>query len=117
MTTMFDFTTLKRAIEDRDAETIVGLYAPDAEVRLVDGEHPPSAPRVLRGTAEIAEHHRDACSRDLTHEVSRETLAGDRAAYALGCRYPDGTEVLCVALLELREGLIVGELALQAWDT
>jgi hypothetical protein len=114
--TTFDFDTLRRAIEERDAETIAGLYAPDAEVRLIDDDHPPSAPRILRGVEEIAAHHRDVCSRDMTHRVSHETLAGDRAAFSVECRYPDGKGVLCMGILELRDGLIAGEIGVQAWD-
>ena len=47
-TTTFDFATLRRAIEERDAEALTALYSPDAEVRLVDHDHPPGSPLVLR---------------------------------------------------------------------
>ena len=115
-TTTFDVATLRRAIEERDAEALTALYSPDAEVRLVNRDHPPSRPLVLRGTAEIAAHLRDTCSRDMTHSVSRETADGDRVAYSVECRYADGTQVLCLALVELRDGRIVRELGVQAWD-
>jgi hypothetical protein len=32
------------------------------------------------------------------------------------CRYPDGTRVLCLAMLDLRDGLIVRQTAVQEWD-
>jgi hypothetical protein len=52
----------------------------------------------------------------MTHRVSHETLASERAAYSVECRYPDGKEVLYVGILELRGGLIAGEIGVQAWD-
>ena len=98
-TTTFDVATLRCGIEERDAEALTALYATEAEVRL----------------AEIAAHLRDACSRDMT-TVSRETVEGDRVAYSVECRYADGAQVLCLALVELRDGRIVRELGVQAWD-
>jgi hypothetical protein len=92
------------------------MYAPDAEVRLVDRIATPGAPRVLRGREEIAGWIEDVCGREMTHRVEREVLAGDRAAFAEACRYPDGTNVLCVTVLDLRDGLITGQVAVQAWD-
>jgi len=44
-----DFETLRRAIEERDAETLIGFYADDAEVHTVNKNATPSSPQVLRG--------------------------------------------------------------------
>jgi len=115
-TTPFDLAALARAIEGRDAAGQLALYAPDAEVHLVDRITTPGRPRVLRGHAEIAGWIEDVCGRDMTHRVEREVLAPDRAAFAEACRYPDGTNVLCMTVLELEGGRIVRQLAVQAWD-
>ena len=115
-TTAFDLAALKRAIEGRDAAAQVAMYAPDAEVRLVDRVATPGSPRVLRGRDEIATWLEDVCGRDMTHRVEREVVGADRAAFAEACLYPDGTNVLCVTVLELRDGLIAGQVAVQAWD-
>jgi hypothetical protein len=32
------------------------------------------------------------------------------------CTYPDGTRVFCIAVLELRDGLIERQTVVQAWD-
>ena len=114
--TEFDLAALKRAIEDRDAAGQLALYAPDAEVRLVDRVMTPRAPRVLRGRDEIAGWIEDVCSRDMTHRVEQEVLGDGRAAFAEACRYPDGTNVLCMTVLEVEGGRIVRQLAIQAWD-
>ena len=112
----FDLAALKRAIEERDADSQLALYAPDAEVRLVDRVTTPGRPHVLRGRDEIAAWVEDVCGREMSHRVEREVVAGDRAALAEACRYPDGPNVLCMTVLELRDGLIAGQLAIQAWD-
>jgi hypothetical protein len=44
----------------------------------------------------------------------REDPAGHRAAQS--CRYPDGTQVLCCTVLEVRDGRISRQVAMQAWE-
>ena len=55
-TTAFDTEALRRGIEERDAATLRGLYAPDAEMTVVDRNAPPSQPRLLRGRTAIGEY-------------------------------------------------------------
>jgi hypothetical protein len=115
-TTAFDLAALKRAIERRDAAGQVALYAPDAEVRLVDRITTPGHPRVLSGRDEIAAWIEDVCGRDMTHKVEQEVLGDGRAAFAEACRYPDGTNVMCMTVLDTAGGQIVRQVAIQAWD-
>jgi hypothetical protein len=115
-TTAFDFTLMRRAIEERDALTQVGFFAPQAEVHIVDRDHPPRAPRVVRGTTEIRDWISEVCSRDMTHQVTSEVLGTDRIAYLTECRYPDGTQVLCSASASVADGLIIRLTGLQVWD-
>ncbi len=42
--TTFDLDTLRRGIEERDAEAMLSLYADDAEMTEVDKTNPPRAP-------------------------------------------------------------------------
>lgn len=77
---------LSRALEASDARALVDLYADDAQVRLVDRRNTPRTPLVLSGRAAIAAH------------------------------YADGTGVLCATLAELRDGKIVRQTVVQAWD-
>ena len=114
--TAFDLLALKRAIEQSDAAAQVALYAPDAEVTIVDRITTPGRPRVLRGRDEVAGWIEDVCSRDMTHKVEHEVLGDGRAAFAEACRYPDGTNVLCMTVLDVEGGRIVRQLAIQAWD-
>jgi ketosteroid isomerase-like protein len=111
-----DFEVLRRAIEERDAAAQLALYAADAEVRLVDRIYTPRSPRVLRGRDEIRAWLEDVCARDMRHRVETPVVADDALAFTESCVYPDGTNVLCATVLELRGGLVVRQVAVQAWD-
>jgi len=86
-----DFEVLRRAIEGRDADTLAGLYADEAEVLTVNRNTTPSSPNVLRGKEAIAEYLRDVCSREMTHRVENEVVGEYRVAFQEACEYPDGT--------------------------
>jgi nuclear transport factor 2 (NTF2) superfamily protein len=111
-----DFGTLRRAIEERDADTLAGFYADDAEIHTVNKNTTPSSPQVLRGKEEISEYLRDVCSREMTHRVENEVLGEERIAFIEACEYPDGTHVLGAETLELRDGKIVRQVNVEAWD-
>jgi ketosteroid isomerase-like protein len=113
---VFDTEALRRGIEERDAATLIELYSEDAEMHIVDGANPPSAPRILRGRSAIGAYLEDLCGRDMTHTLERVLANGDHAAYVQVCAYPNGTQVLCVAVLDLSDGRIVRQVGAQAWD-
>jgi hypothetical protein len=116
-TTTFDLDTLRRGVEERDADSLLSLYADDAEITEVDAINPPRTPRVLRGRAAIAEHLRDVCARDMTHSLERPVVSDRRVAFTEACRYADGTNVLCMATADLGDdGRIVRQVAVTAWD-
>jgi hypothetical protein len=114
--TTFDTGELKRAIEDRDAAAQTAMFSDDAEVVLVDKANPPSNPQRFSGRAAIGEFLADVFGRDMTHKVSGLVSDGDVVSYTLECQYPDGSRVLCMASLELRDGQIVKQTGMQAWD-
>jgi nuclear transport factor 2 (NTF2) superfamily protein len=111
-----DFEALRRAIEERDAETLAGFYADDAELHTVNKNTTPSSPRVLRGKEEISEYLRDVCGREMTHRVENEVIGESRIAFNEACEYPDGTRVLGAGTLEVRDGKIVRQVNVEAWD-
>ena len=112
----FDIDTLRRAIEERDAEAQLALYAEDAEVTLVDRVAQPSAPRILRGRDEIRTWIEDVCGRDMTHRVKDVVQDDDGVAFTEACAYPDGTRVLCATVLQTGEGRVTRQVGIQAWD-
>jgi hypothetical protein len=107
---------LKRAIEHRDAGVLAGFYADDALLRIIDKDHPPSAPMELHGRAEIARFYDDVCGRAMTHKI--ESAVGDRdhLAFSETCAYEDGMRVFCTAMLTLQDGQIAEQTTVQAWD-
>ena len=115
---LFDAEALRRGIEERDAATLLGLYAEDAELHVVDRYDQPSHPKIIRGRRAIGEYFADVCGRDMAHSVERLVVDGDsdRAAFVQACRYPSGARVLCVAVLDLKDGLITRQYGVQAWD-
>ena len=114
--TGFDFEALRRGVEQLDADVLIGLYADDAELRIVNRYTTPSSPRELRGKEEITEYLRDVCGRAMTHRIENEVVGAERVAFNEACEYPDGTRVLCAATLEVREGKISRQVNVEAWD-
>ncbi|MGW2046388.1 nuclear transport factor 2 family protein [Streptomyces sp. NPDC001858] len=112
----FDTETLRRGVEGQTATTLLSLYADDAELRVIDHNTQPSRPRVLHGRDEIAQLLDDVYSRDMTHKLEECIVQGDRAAYSESCQYADGVRVLAESMITLRDGKIVEQTLIQAWD-
>ncbi|MEU3567790.1 nuclear transport factor 2 family protein [Kitasatospora sp. NPDC036755] len=112
----FDTRALREGIERRDAETLLALYADDAELRVVDRTTQPSHPLVVHGREEIGAMLEDVCSREMTHKLEQVVVQGDHVAFLESCRYPDGVRVLMSSMAGLREGRIVDQTSVQAWD-
>ncbi len=111
-----DFEALRRAIEQSDAESLASFYADAAEVYTINRRTTPSSPEVLRGKEAIAEYFADVCGRDMTHRVEQEVVGEDRIAFNEVCEYPDGIKVLAAQTLDLRDGKIVRQVNVEAWD-
>ncbi|MDG9719498.1 nuclear transport factor 2 family protein [Streptomyces sp. DH24] len=112
----FDTEALRRGIEERTAQTLASLYADDAEIRIVDHNTQPSNPKVVHGRDEIDEMLDDLYGRDMTHKLEQCVVQDDRVAFTESCQYPDGVRVLAESMLTLRDGKIVEQTMIQAWD-
>jgi hypothetical protein len=108
---------LSRAIEGRDAATLASFYADNAVLQIVDQQNPPSKPREIKGRDAITAYFNDICGRAMTHRVEDGVAEGNRLAFTQYCTYPDGNRVLCSATVELADGKIRRQLAVQAWDS
>ena len=115
-TSAFDFESMRRAIEQLDADLLTSLYADDAQMHIVNRYSTPSSPRELHGKEEIAEHLKDVCGRAMTHHVENEVIGEDRVAFNEACEYPDGTRVLAAMTLDVRDGKVVNQVNVEAWD-
>ena len=116
VTGKLDIEDLRRAQEQRDLDAMLDLYAEDAEIRIVNRNTPPSSPYVLRGKEEIAEYLRDVFSREMSHSIANEIVGDDRLAYNVACEYPDGTRVPASENMEMRDGKVVRQVEVVAWD-
>jgi hypothetical protein len=116
MMASFDFTVLKAAMEGSDGATLTGLYADDAEMTVIDRNHPPTNPLTLHGKPAIAAFWSDVCGRSMTHAIDREVVTADRVAFVETCVYPDDCKVMASMNLALQDGRIVRHLTVQAWN-
>ncbi|MDX6687850.1 MAG: hypothetical protein QOF86_3978 [Baekduia sp.] len=116
VSTPFDTAALRRGIEGREPATLVALYHPDATIEIADATHGPSAPLSVQGRDAIAAHLDDVYGRDMQHAVDIVAASPEAVGYTVRCAYSDGTIVRCVAVAELRDGLITREIGAQAWD-
>jgi SnoaL-like domain len=107
---------LKRAIEGRDAKALIGFYDENATLRIIDRDNSPSHPREIKGNAAIAAYYEDVCGRAMTHRIESGVTDGQQLAFTQVCSYPEGGKVVCAAMLELKNGKIVRQTAVQAWD-
>ncbi|MCX5495022.1 nuclear transport factor 2 family protein [Kaistia dalseonensis] len=116
MQTMMDRTSLKKAVEGNNAALWTGMYADDAEVRVIDQDHPPSKPLVLKGKKAIGAMYDDICARKMKHHLDESVIEGDHLAFAETCTYDNGTKVYFSAMAELKNGKISRQTNIQAWD-
>lgn len=107
---------LRSAYSTRDATALLALYANDATVEIVDAVHPPSHPSILRGHDALRAHFEDVFARNMTHEIDIVLATADALGYSLRCTYADGTKVVCATTAVIRDGLVVREVGVQAWD-
>ncbi|MGW0765691.1 nuclear transport factor 2 family protein [Streptomyces sp. NPDC002676] len=112
----FTTETLRRAIEGTTGNSLLALYADDAEIRIIDHNSQPSHPKIVHGRSEIAELLDDIYRRDMTHKLDQCIIQGDRAAFSESCQYGDGNRVLAESMVTLRNGKIAEQILIQAWD-
>jgi ketosteroid isomerase-like protein len=111
-----DNAAIKLAIENRDGRMLASFYADDAVMRVIDRDNPPSKPREIKGKTAISQYWDDVCGRTMIHKVETSVAEGNRLAFTQACAYPEGGKVFCVAMIELRDGKIAQQTAVQVWD-
>ena len=101
------FEALRLGIERCDPELVLGFYAEDAELSIVNAGAPHASPFVLHGRAEIAKHLRAIFGQKTSHRVEQENLDEGWVTFREVCEYPDGGRVLVETTLEVPDGKIV----------
>lgn len=107
---------LHQGLEQRDVSTMLGLYDENAEVTLIDKNHTPSRPMIMRGRSSVESYYKDVLTRPLKHHIDDEVMSDNHYAYTDTCEYPDGSKVFSSVMATLKDGKIVKEVELQAWD-
>ena len=102
-----DFEALRHAVERCDPELVLGFYAEDAQLSIVNAGGSQASPFELHGKAEIAKHLRAVFSQETSHRVVREVIGEDRVTFREASEYPDAIRVWVETTLEGREGKIV----------
>jgi hypothetical protein len=72
-----NFEALRLGIERCDPEFLLGFYAEDAKLSIVNADSPRSAPFELHGKAEIAKHLRATFGQEASHRVERDAAVGE----------------------------------------
>jgi SnoaL-like domain len=105
-----DFEALRHAIERCDLDLILGFYAEDAELSIVNAGALQGSPFELRGKAEIGKHLRVVFGQKASHHVEREVVGEDQVTFRETSEYPDGGWVCVETTLEMHDGKIVRQL-------
>jgi len=111
-----DFEALRHAIEQCDFNVLLGFYAEDAQLSIVNADTLQGSPFELRGKAEIAKYLRAAFGQGTSHRVEQDVLGEDRVTFREACEYPDGSRVRVETTLEVPDGKIVRQIDVVAQD-
>jgi SnoaL-like domain len=116
--TGLDFESLRRGIERRDPDLVLGFYAEDARLSIANAAAPQASPFELRGKAEIAKHLRAVFGQGASHRVELEDVVGKEVGvrFREECEYPDGGRVVVETMLEVLDSRIVRQVDVVAWD-
>jgi len=97
-----DFGALRSAIEDKDPDALLGFYAEDAELRVVNAALPDGPAFELRGRAQIERYLRAVCDQQMSCLLEGEVVSGEgRITFGQWCAYPEGGPVSVETTLEV----------------
>jgi hypothetical protein len=112
-----DFEALRRAIERCDFDLMLGFYAEDAKLSIVNAGASQASPFELSGKAEIAKYLRAVFGQGASHRVEREVVGKNRVMFREVSEYPDGSRVRVKTTLEVPDGKIVRQVDVVSQDT
>lgn len=112
----FDLHAFSRALEQHDVDYQLAHYAADADIRIVDPDNPPAAPRTLAGKPAIHAWMVDSITHDLDLHVTHLVDGGDRVAFTERSHYQDGTQALTTSTAELEHGLMTTQYTILVWE-
>ena len=108
--------TLQQAIEHCDLELLLDCYTGDADLRVVDSEHPPSQPLDLHGKDAIRDYFQRQCDGRTHHHVDQAVVSDNHITITETATYPDGRRALAIEVYVLDNGKVFRQTVMQAWD-
>ena len=115
--TGLDYGALRLGIERCDPDLLLGFYAEDAHLNIVNASSSQASPFELHGKAEIAKHLRATFGQNSIHRVEGVDVVGeDRLTFREACEYPEGGRVVVETTLEVKDGKIVRQVDVVAKD-
>jgi len=112
----FDFAGFRAALEARDAGRWLPYYADDAEWLEYRDASPPRSPHVMRGREAIGAFLAEIAASRIELAISNEVLGDERAAFTITVRRADGRRMIENVIVDHRDGRIVRQLEVEAWD-
>ena len=111
----FHLDAFAQALERRDLDHQLAQYAPGADIRVVDPDHPPVAPRMVRGATALHAWLLECRVGDLDPEVTHLVDGGDRVAFTQRWHDREGAGVVATSTAELEDGLITTQHTNVVW--
>ena len=108
-TTAFDIEGFRRAYEEWDIETLLGLYADDVEIVQIDRDNPPSSPKVRHGRENLKGMFEHCRAAGVQATVENAVADGHRAAATVTCEFPGGRKVVANGIFDIEGGRIIRE--------
>ena len=109
-----DLETLYLGIESCDSDLLLGFYADDARLSIVNTDTPHAPPFELCGKGEIAKHLRATFGQEASHRIDQVVVGENRVTFREACEYSDGGRVVVETTLEVRDGKIVRQVDMVA---
>lgn len=107
---------IKNALEQCNIDELMHYYTEDAQLTVIDQNHPPSQPLELKGRDAIRSFYDKVEAKEHNHKVDAEVYDDNHLAFTETCEFEDGAKVAMSSMCELRNGQIVKEKMIQAWD-
>jgi ketosteroid isomerase-like protein len=115
-TVYFDYPAFRDAVARKDTERWAEFYAEDAEWVEYRHSAPPREPKRMVGKPAITAFLHAVAAENITIEVSQEVRLAERAAFRVICTLPDNRRIREHVILALRDGKIIHQVDLEAWD-
>jgi hypothetical protein len=112
-----DFEALRHAIEHCDLDVMLGFYAEDVKLSIVNVEAPRSFSFELRGKGEIAKYLRAVFGPETSHLIEQEIIHEGWVTFREAYEYPDGSRIMVETKLEVHSGKIVRQVDVVAMDS